>query len=128
MISHQIRRLATAADASHFSAAVLCTAANRRRCIERLQRMPAIRLGVAPRDESGAERMAAVLVPLCTDPASGELSVLYTLRSARLASHTGQVSFPGGKRDETDASFEACAVREAGEEIGLAAEQIEVSV
>lgn len=126
-----MRRLAStaAAAAAHtnFSAELLCSAANRRLCIERLQGMPAIRLGVAPTDASGAERTAAVLVPLCTDSASGELSVLYTLRSARLAAHTGQVSFAGGMRDATDASFEACAVREAGEEIGLAAEQIDVS-
>lgn len=58
---------------------------------------------------------AAVLVPIV---AHAEPSVLLTLRSARLSSHAGQVSFPGG-RMEAGETPEAAAVREAAEEVGL---------
>jgi 8-oxo-dGTP pyrophosphatase MutT (NUDIX family) len=58
---------------------------------------------------------AAVLVPLVMRP---EPTVLLTLRSARLKSHSGQVSFPGG-RMETGETPEEAALREAEEEVGL---------
>ena len=58
---------------------------------------------------------AAVLVPLVSHPAP---TVLLTLRSPRLSSHAGQVSFPGG-RMEPGETPEAAAVREAAEEVGL---------
>ena len=60
---------------------------------------------------------AAVLVPIIMHGSAP--SVLLTVRSAHLNDHAGQVAFPGGRRDETDASFEATALREAFEEIGL---------
>lgn len=59
---------------------------------------------------------AAVLVPIVSHP--DEPSVLLTLRSPRLSSHAGQVSFPGG-RMEPGETPEAAAVREAAEEVGL---------
>ncbi|GAA0580653.1 hypothetical protein GCM10009416_18880 [Craurococcus roseus] len=59
---------------------------------------------------------AAVLVPIVSHPE--EPSVLLTLRSPRLSSHAGQVSFPGG-RMEPGETPEAAAVREAAEEVGL---------
>ncbi|MCB0686647.1 MAG: CoA pyrophosphatase [Saprospiraceae bacterium] len=40
--------------------------------------------------------------------------------------HSGQISFPGGKLDECDETLEACALREAHEEIGVIQEKIEV--
>jgi 8-oxo-dGTP pyrophosphatase MutT (NUDIX family) len=65
---------------------------------------------------------AAVLVPVI---AREPLSVLFTLRTAHLASHAGQVSFPGGKIDDTDESAIATALREAHEEVALTSDQIE---
>jgi 8-oxo-dGTP pyrophosphatase MutT (NUDIX family) len=59
---------------------------------------------------------AAVLVPIVAHP--DEPSVLLTLRSARLSSHAGQVSFPGGRIEDSETP-EAAAVREAAEEVGL---------
>ncbi len=66
---------------------------------------------------------AAVLVPLVSGPAPG---VLLTKRTAHLRKHAGQVSFPGGRIDPDDASSEAAALREAWEEIGLAADAVDV--
>ncbi len=61
-------------------------------------------------------RPAAVLVPVVDHP---EPTVLLTQRSAHLPDHAGQVSFPGGKIDKSDAHPLASALREAEEEIGL---------
>jgi 8-oxo-dGTP pyrophosphatase MutT (NUDIX family) len=69
-----------------------------------------------------ATRPAAVLVPIID---RGEPTVLLTLRTAELASHAGQVAFPGGKIDPADESPVAAAVREAREETGLAPTLIE---
>jgi 8-oxo-dGTP pyrophosphatase MutT (NUDIX family) len=67
---------------------------------------------------------AAVLVPVIAHP--GELTILFTQRTTHLKSHAGQVSFPGGRAEPGDASAEFTALREAGEEIGLAAERVEI--
>ncbi len=64
-----------------------------------------------------ATRDAAVLVPLFVG-AEGELRVVMTRRSARLRSHKGEVSFPGGRVDAGETPIEA-ALREAHEEIAL---------
>ncbi|MDJ0995176.1 MAG: CoA pyrophosphatase [Dinoroseobacter sp.] len=62
-------------------------------------------------------RPAAVLVPVIDGRHGAE--VVLTKRSSRLKHHPGQVAFPGGKVDASDASAEAAACREAWEEIGL---------
>jgi len=59
---------------------------------------------------------AAVLVPII---AREQPMVLFTQRTAHLKDHAGQISFPGGKIDATDASPAAAAMREAFEEVGL---------
>jgi 8-oxo-dGTP pyrophosphatase MutT (NUDIX family) len=61
-------------------------------------------------------RPAAVLVPIVLRE---ELTVLLTQRTDTLASHAGQIAFPGGRVDSTDADARAAALREAHEEIGL---------
>ena len=66
---------------------------------------------------------AAVLVPIVLRE---QPTVLLTVRSAKLNSHSGQVAFPGGKRDPQDVSAEATALREAHEEVGLAPKNVEV--
>jgi 8-oxo-dGTP pyrophosphatase MutT (NUDIX family) len=65
-----------------------------------------------------ATKPAAVLIPVID---RAEPAVLLTIRTQDLASHAGQVAFPGGKIDPQDQSPVAAAMREAAEEIGLAA-------
>jgi 8-oxo-dGTP pyrophosphatase MutT (NUDIX family) len=69
-----------------------------------------------------ASRPAAVLVPVVDRPTP---TVILTLRTADLASHAGQIAFPGGKIDPDDASPLGAALREAQEEIGLAPALVE---
>lgn len=67
---------------------------------------------------------AAVLVPVLRH---GEnLRVLFTRRADHLRKHSGQISFPGGRRDEGDGSAAANALREAQEEVGLEPSAVEV--
>lgn len=62
-------------------------------------------------------RPAAVLVPVWLRPEGAVL--ILTKRASHLKHHPGQIAFPGGKVDPTDAGPEAAALREAREEIGL---------
>lgn len=68
-------------------------------------------------------RQAAVLVPIVMRSSP---TVLLTRRADQLSSHSGQIAFPGGKVDETDADAAAAALREAAEEVGLASRWVEV--
>jgi len=61
-------------------------------------------------------RPAAVLIGVVEHP---EPTVLLTKRAGHLADHAGQIAFPGGKIDATDASPLDAALREAWEEVGL---------
>jgi 8-oxo-dGTP pyrophosphatase MutT (NUDIX family) len=67
---------------------------------------------------------AAVLVPLIERP--DELTVLFTERTAHLAHHAGQVSFPGGHIEPEDGGPAETALRETEEEIGLDRRHIEL--
>ncbi|MEM9037396.1 MAG: CoA pyrophosphatase [Actinomycetota bacterium] len=69
-------------------------------------------------------RDAAVLAPFYVDD-DGELTVVLTRRSPRLRSHTHQVSFPGGSRDEGEELVET-ALREAEEEVALDPTTVEI--
>lgn len=69
-------------------------------------------------------RDAAVLIPVVDH---GDAStVILTKRAEKLKSHSGQIAFPGGRIDPTDASAEAAALRETIEEIGLTPSHIDV--
>jgi 8-oxo-dGTP pyrophosphatase MutT (NUDIX family) len=81
---------------------------------ERLKRVLKERPGV-PTTVEGT-RDAAVLIPIIATP---EPTLIFTQRTENLRSHRGQISFPGGRIDEADASPEAAALREAREEIDL---------
>ncbi|KAL8468175.1 hypothetical protein ACS0TY_031420 [Phlomoides rotata] len=63
-------------------------------------------------------KRAAVLICLFEGD-NGEFRVILTKRSSKLSTHSGEVSLPGGKAEETDADDAETATREAKEEIGL---------
>jgi 8-oxo-dGTP pyrophosphatase MutT (NUDIX family) len=67
-------------------------------------------------------RPAAVLVPLVAY--GDEIKVILTLRASALRDHSGQIAFPGGKIETSDASPIAAALRESKEEIGLSSDRI----
>ncbi|WP_436793605.1 NUDIX hydrolase [Actinospongicola halichondriae] len=67
--------------------------------------------------ESSSHSASAVLVPLYEE--AGDVWVVLTRRSWQLRSHTGEVSFPGGRRDAGDVDLWDTATREAMEEIDL---------
>jgi 8-oxo-dGTP pyrophosphatase MutT (NUDIX family) len=72
----------------------------------------------------GSATPAAVLVPIVNRPDG--LMLMLTLRSAGLPEHAGQISFPGGRVELEDASVAHAALREATEEVGLAAEHVTI--
>ncbi len=69
-------------------------------------------------------KAAAVLVPLVLR--EEEITVLLTQRTDHLKAHAGQVSFPGGRVEKSDASHENAALRETEEEIGVTKDRIEL--
>jgi len=69
-------------------------------------------------------RVAAVLLALFER--DGEAHVVFIKRPATMSMHQGQIAFPGGTRDSADVDLVATALRETAEEVGLAAELVEV--
>jgi len=67
---------------------------------------------------------AAVLVPLYLD--GGALHAVFTKRREDLRRHPGEISFPGGRRDDDEPDLRATALREAEEEIGLPPDAVEI--
>jgi 8-oxo-dGTP pyrophosphatase MutT (NUDIX family) len=67
---------------------------------------------------------AAVLVALYLD--RGNLHAIFTRRRRDLRSHPGEISFPGGRRDDGEDDLRLTALREAEEEIGLAREDVQL--
>jgi 8-oxo-dGTP pyrophosphatase MutT (NUDIX family) len=67
---------------------------------------------------------AAVLVALYVD--RGDLRTVFTRRRHDLRSHAGEISFPGGRRDEDEDDLRITALREAEEEIGLPREEVRI--
>ncbi len=69
-------------------------------------------------------RNASVLIPLFEQ--NNETYIVFIRRASSLRAHSGEIAFPGGAMDESDASPIVTALREAQEEIGLAPSRVEV--
>ncbi len=67
---------------------------------------------------------AAVAVPLVPTPEG--LAVLFTVRTAHVEQHKGEISFPGGRVDPEDPDDLFTALRELWEEVGVGAAEVEV--
>ncbi|SDS84312.1 NUDIX domain-containing protein [Halopseudomonas xinjiangensis] len=67
---------------------------------------------------------AGVLIPVTC--VHDEPEIILTLRSRRLSTHSGEVSFPGGRRDPGDVDLRYTALRETHEEIGLPPDAVDV--
>jgi len=74
--------------------------------------------------EAAGTPRAAVLVPLLVD--GDHWSLLFVKRTETVATHQGQVAFPGGHVEPTDLDIVATALREAHEEVALPPDRVEV--
>lgn len=90
--------------------------------VAQMQMAPMGRGEMRPSPEN-PPRDSAVLILLYPDPEDG-LRLVLTRRAERLRGHKGQISFPGGRRDPEDPSYEATALRETCEELGICSENI----
>jgi 8-oxo-dGTP pyrophosphatase MutT (NUDIX family) len=83
---------------------------------------------LAPQDAVALEvrgrSIAAVLVALYVQ--DDELCTVFTRRRDDLRRHPGEISFPGGRVEPTDADLMSTALREAEEEIGLPRTSVEL--
>ena len=68
--------------------------------------------------------LSAVLLPIYHK--QGQHYILFTKRTETVQNHKGQISFPGGAYEEQDSTLAHTALRECAEEIGVAAEAIEL--
>lgn len=96
-----------------------------RKGVKPVSMMPFYRLLVKPSLKTlEAAKKAAVLIHVY--PSGDGLHVLYMKRPAYPGTHGGQVSFPGGRREESDPDFIQTALRESFEEVGLHSEKVSV--
>lgn len=97
------------------------------RALERAAQEPSSDYDLNPDFKLPKERKlrdAGVLVPIYME--ANEPVLYLTKRSSGLQHHPGQIAFPGGKKEETDADILATALREAREEIRLEPQNVEV--
>jgi 8-oxo-dGTP pyrophosphatase MutT (NUDIX family) len=76
------------------------------------------------RQQKSSPIPASVLIPIVAREQG--LTLLFTQRTAHLTDHGGQVSFPGGRAEEEDASPIETALRETEEEVGLGRRHVEI--
>jgi len=91
--------------------------ADHTRHIERLRKVLSRETPVPREKLAGNSKGAAVLVPILER--EGELHLVYIRRADHVSSHRGQVAFPGGRVDPTDATLLHTALREAQEEVAI---------
>lgn len=82
-----------------------------------MQMAPAGRARMQPLKDK-PPRQSAVLILIYPDE-HHQLRLILTKRTDHLKGHSGQVSFPGGRRDPEDITFQATALRETCEELGI---------
>ena len=84
----------------------------------------AVRVMPMPEEIPANARASAVLVLLFR--MAEELHVLLMKRKEDKGAHSGQVSFPGGRQETSDADLRATALREAQEEVGILSAEVDI--
>jgi len=64
-------------------------------------------------------KKAGVLIILSRDNGEDGFNILFTKRSSKLSTHSGEVSFPGGMQEDIDVNLFETSLRESNEEINL---------
>ena len=67
-----------------------------------------------------------MLIPLITSNSGIVEELIFTRRASHMSTHSGEVAFPGGKRDEEDQDLIATALRESYEEIALLPDNVKI--
>ncbi|XP_017063617.1 nucleoside diphosphate-linked moiety X motif 8 [Drosophila eugracilis] len=116
--SPDVRKMLTPAE--------LLSPESQKRCMEKMLSLPAFPRPKSLTPSRREKQTSAVLIALCQERGTDEISLLYTRRSRHMRSHSFQISFPGGRRDDHDTSYVDCALRETEEEIGLPRHRITV--
>lgn len=70
-------------------------------------------------------KQSSVLILFIDDNQNQQFNITFTLRSSKLRKHSGQISFPGGKKDLGENNIDT-ALRESNEEIGLNPKDVEI--
>ncbi|MDH5263896.1 MAG: CoA pyrophosphatase [Betaproteobacteria bacterium] len=78
------------------------------------------------REAASAQALTPAAVLLLVVNRAGEPTVVFTQRTAHLADHAGQISFPGGRVEEGDEGPAGTALREAREEVGIDPAGVEI--
>ena len=90
-----------------------------------LQLAPGIRVNDLKTEQPPAHAIeSAVLIILY--PHFGHLNTVVILRNEYDGAHSGQISLPGGKAEDSDFDFTFTALREAQEEIGIIPNELEI--
>ena len=76
--------------------------------------------------EASLQSLKPAAVLLLVVNRAAEPTVVFTQRTAHLSDHAGQISLPGGRCDAADSTPERTALREAEEELGIAADRVQI--
>ena len=82
-------------------------------------------VGAVPPPHAAFAAPPTTAVPIVVEP-TGPQRLVFTVRPRDLPTHAGQISFPGGKREEHDADAVATALRECEEEVGFGGASVTV--
>ncbi|MGB2128558.1 MAG: NUDIX hydrolase [Flavicella sp.] len=87
---------------------------------------PSYREGILHENSKLKKPKLAAVLALFYPNDSGKATIVLTKRATYNGTHSAQISFPGGKKEETDTSLSDTALREAFEEVGVSTDKVQV--